>query len=34
MPTTWSDFPSQTGVPKLVPNPQALDNVSLYFTLR
>merc|ERR1711988_494432 len=27
VPTTWSDFPSHDGVQKLVPNPQALDNL-------
>ena len=29
MPTSWSDFPSHAGVPKLIPNPLAVDNVSL-----
>ena len=28
MPTSWSDFPSHAGVPKLIPNPLAVDNVS------
>lgn len=29
MPTSWSDFLSHAGVPKLIPNPLAVDNVSL-----
>ena len=29
MPTSWSDFPSHAGVPKLIPNPLAVDNVSV-----
>ena len=29
IPTSWSDFPSHAGVPKLIPNPIAVDNVSL-----
>lgn len=33
MPTSWSDFPSHAGVPKLIPNPLAVDNVSLEFTI-
>lgn len=28
IPTSWSDFPSHAGVPKLIPNPIAVDNVS------
>ena len=28
MPTSWGDFPSHAGVPKLIPNPLAVDNVS------
>lgn len=27
MPTSWSDFPSHAGVPKLIPNPLAVDNL-------
>lgn len=27
MPTSWSDFPSRAGVPKLIPNPLAVDNL-------
>lgn len=33
VPTSWSDFPSHAGVPKLIPNPLAVDNVSLEFTI-
>lgn len=29
MPTSWSDFPSHADVPKLIPNPLAVDNVSV-----
>jgi hypothetical protein len=28
VPTTWNDFPSHAGFPKLVPNPLSLQNVS------
>lgn len=27
MPTSWSDFPSHAGIPKLIPNPLAVDNL-------
>lgn len=33
VPTSWGDFPSHAGVPKLIPNPLAVDNVSLGFTI-
>ncbi|EDO34290.1 predicted protein [Nematostella vectensis] len=29
LPTTWSDFPSHAGFPKLLPNPAALSNLKM-----